>query len=246
MDHVTRATSGFPCVFNTHQCLDSIFPLLIATGEYLSAHHWQASLRVLLKWCYTGPSTCNCVAAAQSWPLKGQAVIYLKWQQPHFYLPAEQKKNPPSTALYLFWQQWRAELMPFPRICMLCGESVEAASCLGHSGSATSWPLPASCHHDTKLQRNGLCAQGLFTNPVKCSTAIDMAYLNKHGLYRLCSFSTISEGVLELLLEHLLHCINTNAYKTCIQPFHALLVVGHIYCVSGVLCLSCLQTVIKL
>lgn len=110
MDHVTRATSSFPSVFNTHQCLDSIFPLLIATGEYLSARHWQARLRVLLKWCYTGPSTCNCVAAAQSWPLKGQAVIYLKWQQPHFYLPAEQKKkNPPSTALYLFWQQWRAE-----------------------------------------------------------------------------------------------------------------------------------------
>lgn len=86
----------FLSVFNTHQCLDSIFPLLIATGEYLSAHHWQASLRVLLKWCYTGPSTCNCVAAVQSWPLKGQAVIYLKWQQPHFYLPAEQKKKKSS------------------------------------------------------------------------------------------------------------------------------------------------------
>lgn len=92
MDHVTRASSCFPSVFNTHQRLDSIFPLLIATGKHLSAHHWQASLRVLLKWCYTGPSTCNCVAAAQSWPLKGQAVIYLKWQQPHFYLPTEQKK----------------------------------------------------------------------------------------------------------------------------------------------------------
>lgn len=96
MDHVTRAASGFrSSVFNTHRSLDSIFfpQLLIATGEYLSAHNWQASLRVLLKWCYTGPSTCNCVAAAQSWPLKGRAVIYLKWQQPCFYLPAEQKKG---------------------------------------------------------------------------------------------------------------------------------------------------------
>lgn len=88
-----QATSCFSSAFNTHQCVESIFPLLIATGKYLSAHHWQASLRVLLKWCYTGPSTCNCVAAVQSWPLKGQAVIYLKWQQPHFYLPAKQKKT---------------------------------------------------------------------------------------------------------------------------------------------------------
>lgn len=220
MVHVTRATSCFPSVFNTHQCLNSIFPLLIATGEYLSAHHWQARLRVLLKWCYTGPSTCNCVAAAQSWPLKGQAVIYLKWQQPHFYLPAG-KKSPLGAAVCLFWQQWWAELMPFPCICMLCCESAEAASCLGHSGSATSWPLPASCHHDTKLQRNGLCAQGLFTNPVKCLTAIDMAYLNKHGLYRLCSFSTISVGFLSFLLEHLQQSINTNAQKTFIWPFIA-------------------------
>lgn len=220
----------FLSVFNTHQCLDSIFPLLIATGEYLSAHNWQASLRVLLKWCYTGPSTCNCVAAAQSWPLKGQAVIYLKWQQPHFYLPAEQKKqkNAPSTALYLFWQ-WRwAELMPFPCICMLCCESVETGSCVVHSRSATPWPLSASCHHDTKLQRNGLCSQGLFINPVKCSTAIDMAYLNKHGLYRLCSFSTVSEGILELLLEHC--CIIL--ILMLIKPFIVLLVVGHIYWVS--------------
>lgn len=94
MDHVTTATSCFLPVFITHQCLCSgFFALLIATGKYLSAQHWQASRRVLLKWCYTGPSTCNCVAAAQSWPLKGQAVIYLKWQQPHFYLPVEQKKN---------------------------------------------------------------------------------------------------------------------------------------------------------
>ena len=209
MDHVTRATSCFPAVFNTHQCLDSIFPLLIATGKYLSAHHWQASLRVLLKWCYTGPSTCNCVAAAQSWPLKGQAVIYLKWQQPHFYLPAEQKKK-------ISHSNGELSSMPFPCICMLCCESAGAASCLGRSGSVTSWPLPASCHHDTKLQRNGPCAQGLFTNPVKCSTAIDMAYLNKHGLYRLCSFLTVSEGLLELFLEHLLHCINTNAHKTFI------------------------------
>lgn len=216
MDHVTRATSCFPSAFNPHQCLESISPLLIATGEYLSAHHWQASLRVLLKWCYTGPSTCNCVAAVQSWPLKDQAVIYLKWQQPHFYLPAEQKNYPASNALYLFWQQRWAELMPFPCICMLHCESVETASCLGHSGSVTSWPLPASCHHDTKLQRNGLCAQGLFTNPVKCSTAIYMAYLNKHGLYRPCSFSTISEGLLQLFPEHLLWRINTNAHKTFI------------------------------
>lgn len=185
---------------------------------------------MLLKWCYTGPSTCNCVAAAQSWPLKGQTIIYLKWQQLHFYLPAEKKKKNLPALHCIFWQQWWAELMPFPCICMLCCESVEAASCLGDIGSATSWPLSASCHHDIKLQRNGLCAQGLLTNPVKCSTAIDMAYLNKHGLYKLCSFSAIFEGLLELLLEHLLHCINTNAHKTFIYPFIALLVVGHIYC----------------
>lgn len=96
MDHVTRATTCFRSTFNTHQCLESIFPLLIATGEYLSAHHWQASPRVLLKWCYTGPSTCNCVAAVQSQPLKGQAVICLKWQQPNFYLPAGGKKKKSS------------------------------------------------------------------------------------------------------------------------------------------------------
>lgn len=44
-------------------------------------------------------------------------------------------------------------------------------------------------------------ARGLFINPVKCSAAIDMAYLGKHGLYRLCSFSALSGGILELLLE---------------------------------------------
>lgn len=56
-------------------------------------------------------------------------------------------------------------------------------------------------------------ARGLFINPVKCSAAIDMAYLSKHGLYRLCSFSTLSGGILELLLERLLHYINSNARK---------------------------------
>lgn len=166
MVHVTRATSCFPSVFNTHQCLNSIFPLLIATGEYLSAHHWQARLRVLLKWCYTGPSTCNCVAAAQSWPLKGQAVIYLKWQQPHFYLPAEKKV---LSVLQCVYFDSGGELSWCLFHVFACCAVREAASCLGHSGSATSWPLPASCHHDTKLQRNGLDgAQGLFTNPVKC------------------------------------------------------------------------------
>lgn len=86
----------FLSAFNTHQCLSSIFLLLIVTGKYLSTCSWQGSLRVLLKWYYTGPSTCNCVAAVQSWPLKGQAVIYLKWQQLHFYLPAEKKKILPA------------------------------------------------------------------------------------------------------------------------------------------------------
>lgn len=230
MDHVTRATTCFRSTFNTHQCLESIFPLLIATGEYLSAHHWQASPRVLLKWCYTGPSTCNCVAAVQSQPLKGQAVICLKWQQPNFYLLAGgEKRNPPSSAPYLFWQQWRVELLPFPCICMLCCESVETASCLGQSGSATSWPFPASCHHDTKLQRNGPCAQGLSANPVKCPTAIYMAYLNKHGLYGSCRFSTISVGLLQLFLEHLLRCINTSARKT----FIFITCRSHLLCAKG-------------
>lgn len=177
----------FFCLYLTLISVSTPFsPALIATGEYLSAHNWQASLRVLLKWCYTGPSTCNCVAAAQSWPLKGRAVIYLKWQQPHFLSAGgTTTKNPPSTALYLFWQwRWAG---PFPCICMPCCETAETASCVVHSRSGTSWPLSASCHHDTKLQRNGLCSQGPFTNPVKCSTAIDMAYLNKQGLYRLCS-----------------------------------------------------------
>lgn len=177
---------------------------------------------MLLKWCYTGPSTCNCVAAAQSWPLKGQAVIYLKWQQP-IYICRQSKKEKNERkncrqhcTVSILTGAVETELKPFACVCMLCGESIETAGCLGHSRSATYWPLSASCHHDTKLQRNGLCAQGLFANPVKCSTAIDMAYLYKHGLYRLCSFSTISKGDLELLLEHLLHCINTNAHKTFI------------------------------
>lgn len=192
MDHVTTATSCFLPVFITHQCLCSgFFALLIATGKYLSAQHWQASRRVLLKWCYTGPSTCNCVAAAQSWPLKGQAVIYLKWQQPHFYLPVEQKKKtPPHTALYLFWQRWWADLMLFPCIYMLCRATWRAAGRLGHGGAATFWPFLASCHQDTKLWRNGLVTQTLFTNPVKCWAAIGMAYLDKHGLYSLCGFSS--------------------------------------------------------
>lgn len=58
-----------------------------------------------------------------------------------------------------------------------------------------------------------------------------MAYLYKHGLNRLCRFSTISKGLLELFLEHLPHCINTNAIKPLSNLFIALLVVGHIYCV---------------
>lgn len=46
-----------------------------------------------------------------------------------------------------------------------------------------------------------MSARGLFINPVKCWAAIDMAYLGKQGLYRLCSFSTLSGGILQLLLE---------------------------------------------
>lgn len=202
----------FLSVFNTHQCISSIFLLLIATGKYLSTRSWQGSLRVLLKWYYTGPSTCNCVAAVQSWPLKGQAVIYLKWQQLHFYLPAEQRKKS-SQHCTVSILTVVVELMPVPCIYMWFCESVATACCVLHSRWATSWTLSASCHHGSKLQRNGLCSQGLFTNPVKCSTAIDMAYLNKHGLYRVCRSFSRFWGCSLALAWALLHYINTNAHK---------------------------------
>lgn len=142
----------FLSIFNAHQCLGSIPPLPMATGEYLSAHNWQASLRVLLKWCYTGPSTCNCVAAAQIWPLKGQAVIYLKWQQAHFYLPAEQNKRCHRTCFDGVGELRRCPPCRFT----WCFVSVEAAGCVIHGRSDTSWPLSASCHHVGKLQRTVL------------------------------------------------------------------------------------------
>lgn len=56
-----------------------------------------------------------------------------------------------------------------------------------------------------------------------------MAYLNKHGLYRPCRFSTVSTGLLQPFLEHLLHCINTNAHKSFIFITSR----SHLLCVKG-------------
>lgn len=56
-----------------------------------------------------------------------------------------------------------------------------------------------------------------------------MAYLNKHGLYGSCRFSTISVGLLQLFLEHLLRCINTSARKT----FIFITCRSHLLCAKG-------------
>lgn len=62
-----------------------------------------------------------------------------------------------------------------------------------------------------------------------------MAYLGKHGLYRLCSFSALSGGILELLLERcciilIVMLVKRKKKKKKIKPGLALLVAGHIYC----------------
>lgn len=230
----------FFCLYLTLISVSTPFsPALIATGEYLSAHNWQASLRVLLKWCYTGPSTCNCVAAAQSWPLKGRAVIYLKWQQPHFLSAGGTTTKKIHPALLCIYFDSGGELGLFHVFACLVVRLPVVYCTVDQAPPDLSQPAVT-----TTLSYRGM----------DCALKALSQILSNVRLLLTWLISTNKDYTGSVAFNHfwghswapawaLLHYINANAHKT----FHCFIGCrSHLSRVGGVHCLSCLKTIIEL